>query len=262
MIKTKKYLDIEDVDRSESNYAISGRYYKVDPKEITFEDWVKKSLNFDQEVDFTYWEFDRKIEGDLANKLTRSNKDFKQKKYIITNRRVVHVFNNDQKFHRSIHTRPDNLKDFIMGIYRPTRVKFFPKTDKSPDAYMIRNNMNDVKSYLNVHDKKIMKIQTSFLNEEFDYIFDIREIITSDISLFDFDQSSLNEAEDNVLNDKYKLLGKWIYTVDPNLEVERINEGILLQDRQLDFILNNIELIKEEFNCEYYIDNNIITLGL
>lgn len=36
MYKTKKYLDINDVDRSESNYATSGRYYLVDPKKIKF----------------------------------------------------------------------------------------------------------------------------------------------------------------------------------------------------------------------------------
>lgn len=260
MYKTKKYLDIDDVDRSESNYATSGRYYLVDPKKIEFNEWVKKSLEFDPEVDLTYWEFDRKIEGELANRLAKANNDFKQKKYIITNRRIVHVFDNSSKFHRGIHTRPETIMDFILGIYRPNRVIYFPKTDNSPDAYMIRNNKNDVKSYLNVHDKNIMKIQTSFLNEDYDYIFNISEILTSDT---DFEvEKTLTESEDKLLESKYVEVGRWLYTLNPNVIVERVGNGIALEEDQLIHVIKNLESITEEFDCNYYLDDNVLTLGL
>lgn len=258
---TKKYLDIEDVDRTESNYCVSGRYYLIDSKKISFEDWVKKSLDFDEDVDFTYWEFDKKIEGELANRFIKSNRNFKQKKYIITNRRVVHAFDNSQKFHRSFHTKPESIADFIMGIYRPTRIRHFPKDDTGTEAYMIRNAFNKIKSYLNVHDKKIMKIQTSFLNEEYEYILNIDEIFTSNISMFD-ETRTLNESENKLLEEKYVLLGRWLYTLNPNMVVERGSKGIILEGDQLIFVINNADLLKEEFGCDYYLEENIISLDL
>ena len=150
--------------------------------------------------------------------------------------------------------------DFILGIYRPNRVIYFPKTDISPDAYMIRNNKNNVKSYLNVHDKNIMKIQTSFLNEEYDYIFNISEILTSDT---DFEvEKTLTESEDKLLESKYVEVGRWLYTLNPNAIVERVENGIALEEDQLIHVIKNLESITEEFDCNYYLDDNVLTLGL
>lgn len=263
MFKTKKYLDIEDTDRSESNYCISGRYYKVDPDKISFEEWVEKSLKFNPEVDFTYWEFDVDIGGSLKNLFMRKNKEFTQKKYIITNRRIVHVFDNGKQFHRSIHTRPESIMDFLLGIYKPTYMMYFPKSENTPDAYMIRNNENKTKSYLNVHDKKLMKIQTSFLNEGYLFIEDLGEVYSSDIELF-LEEVILNEEEDKELQEKYSLLNKLLYTYDPKIDdIDESNSGeLILESYQIGIILNNIDFIKEELSCDYFLEDNILKLLL
>ena len=100
----------------------------------------------DPEVDFTYWVFDINISKDLKNRYKDVDEFFTQNKYIITNRRIVHVFNNDPYYHASgFHKNPKNIVEVLKGIFMPDEITF--SKGRGPVFYGLKNNDNKVKKF-------------------------------------------------------------------------------------------------------------------
>lgn len=265
---SNKKLHIMERDNSPAKYCVTGDYYQIDPNLLKFNEWKDKCLELDPDVDFTYWEFDIRFSKDLKDKFKEADEYFEQKKYIITNRRIVHVFNNDPYYHASgFHTKPQNVIEFLKGLYVPDSVQFF-KGHWGPSAYALKNDTNKVKSFLNIQDGKYLKIQTSYFTESVSVITDLDYVYSDNIDLFD-QEVILNESYLAPLQDKYLLVEKFLYTYNPNVialgNSVRDYDGvqsISLDEEQIPLILKNTEFIEKEVGCHYLLEGNDLTLIL
>lgn len=264
---TNKKMHILERDNSPSKYCITGDYAQIDPNKLNFNEWKDKALALDPEVDMTYWEFDIKFSKELEDKYLAADEYFIQKKYIITNRRVVHVFNNDPYYHASgFHTKPTNVIEFLKGLYIPDSVRFMKGS--GPTTYELKNKENKIKSFLNIQDQKYLKIQTSYLNEGFALIESLNYVYCDNIDAFD--KVILSESYLQPLQDKYLLIEKFLYTYNPNVIALGNSFGypshsmisLSLDEEQIPTILKNTKFIEEEVGCHYLIDGNNLTLVL
>lgn len=264
---TGKKMYIYEKDNSPSRYCISGEYSQIDPNKINFQDWKEKSLKMDPEVDFTYWVFDINISKDLKNRYKDVDEFFTQNKYIITNRRIVHVFNNDPYYHASgFHKNPKNIVEVLKGIFMPDEITF--SKGRGPVFYGLKNNDNKVKSFINIQDDKFLKIQTSYFSESISIIESLEYVFSDNIEMF---SHVINESEQYLapLQEKYLLIEKLLYTYNPN--VIALGNSVMdysgikylsLDEEQVLLVIDNAKFIEEDLGCNYLIENNDLILRL
>jgi hypothetical protein len=211
--------------------------------------------------------FDIEISKDLKNRYKEADKFFTQNKYIITNRRIVHVFNNDPYYHASgFHKKPQNVVEMLKGLFMPDDISF--SKGKGPSFYKLTNNENKIKSFLNVQDNKYLKIQTSYFSESINIIEDMEYVFSNNIESFG---NIINESKQDLdqLQDKYLLLEKLLYTYNPEaialgnsvMDYKGI-DSLSLDEEQIPIVLKNTEFIEEELNCNYMIEGFNLTLAL
>lgn len=203
---------------------------------------------------------------ETKEKYKKANKDFKKSKYIVTNRRIVHIFNSKPMFHKSgFHNSPKHYIDVFKAIYKPTWVKFLDKGYGRHDAYVLKNRKNKVKSFVSTLDnKKYLKIQTAYIEESISAILDIDELYSNNIMLFENDLV-LNESNIANLQEAYTIIKKMLFTYNPEetyLNINReINEGILLNEEQISIVVNNLDFINEELGYYYLLDGDTLELS-
>ncbi len=216
----------------------------------------------DPDVDFTYWEFDIKFSKDLIDKYEKADYKFTQRKYIITNRRIVHVFNNDKYYHASgFHNNPTNVVEFLKGLFIPDSVRFMP--GPGPVTYGLNNKANKIKSFLNIQDQKYLKIQTSYLSESLEVIEDLSYIFSNNLNIIETEHS-LNESNLKAIQEDYMFIEKLLYIYNPNNMVDLTNrdsensyvKSLSLSEEQVSIILKNSKFIEEELNCYYVVEDN------
>jgi hypothetical protein len=179
---------------------------------------------------------------------------------------MVHVFNNDKYYHASgFHTKPTNVIEFLKGLFVPDSVRFLP--GPGPVAYELKNKTNKIKSFINIQDRKYLKIQTSYLNESVSLIEDLDYVFSNNIDSF-LKQNVLNEAYLTPLQEKYLLVEKFLYTYNPNVialgnsfdHTSQCVKSLSLDEEQISVILEHSEFIEEEVGCNYFIDGYNLTL--
>jgi hypothetical protein len=217
----------------------------------------------DPEVDFTYWVFDIDISKTLTNRFKEVDSLFTQKKYIITNRRIVHVFNSDPHYHASgFHKEPEDIVEVLKSLFMPDEIQFLK--NRGPVFYKLKNNENKVKSFLNIQNNKYLKIQTSYLSESIGIIEDLAYVFSDDVQSFG---NTINESEEYImaLQDKYLLIDKLLYTYNPNVNFgspDYHTGSLSLNEEQIPIILKNTEFIENELGCHYLLENDKLTLVL